>query len=93
MGGRPGERPASDRRDGTELVLAVFAVILMGGVLAFDLLTPGEVTAGALYAMVIFYSSLLRANRLVLAIALLCSALTLLDLFVGRARGRLHRGK
>jgi PAS domain S-box-containing protein len=85
MEGGPGERAASGRRDGTELVLAAFAVILMGGVLAFDLLTPGEVTAGALYAMVIFYSSLLRANAMVVTIALACSALTLLDLFVGRA--------
>jgi PAS domain S-box-containing protein len=78
---------AEDRIDGPALVLGAFALVLMGGVFALDALTPPDVAAGALYSIVVFYSSLLRTHVRVVGVGLVCSGLTFAELFLGDPAG------
>lgn len=82
-----GERGAGgdpDRgRGGPALVLGAFALVLMGGVLALDLLAPPDVAAGALYPIVIFYAWLIRSSAMVVGVAVVCSALAFAEVIVG----------
>jgi PAS domain S-box-containing protein len=82
-----GERGAGGarghRRGGPELVLGAFALVLMAGVLALDLLTPRDVAAGALYPIVIFYAWLIRSSAVVVGLAVVCSALAFADVIFG----------
>ena len=79
-------RSAADRGvDGPTLVLGAFALVLMAGVFVLDVLTPPEITASALYSIVIFYSSLIRANVLVVGVGVACSVLAFVEVFLGGA--------
>jgi sigma-B regulation protein RsbU (phosphoserine phosphatase) len=71
--------------DAPTLVLGAFALILMAGVFVLDVLTPPEVTASALYSIVIFYSALIRPNALVVGVGVSCSVLTFVEVFLGSA--------
>jgi PAS domain S-box-containing protein len=73
--------------DGPTLVLCAFALVLMAGIFVLDVLTPPEVTASALYAVVIFYASLIRVNGLIVGIGVACSVLAFVEIFVGGGTG------
>ena len=71
------------RLDGPALALGLLALGLIGGVFALDVLTPPEVAAGALYALVVFYSWLMRSSAAVVGAGVACSLLVFVELFLG----------
>ncbi|HWO24234.1 MAG TPA: SpoIIE family protein phosphatase [Kofleriaceae bacterium] len=69
------------------MILIAFALVLMAGVFVLDVLTPPEVTASALYAVVIFYASLMRGSRLIVGAGVGCSVLAFVEIFIGGTGG------
>src|SRR5262245_25690400 len=76
------DRRVERRMDAPTVVLFLFAVMLAGGVFLLDLLTNPGVSAAALYSLVIFYCWLFQGSAPVVAVALLCSALAVADVFL-----------
>src|SRR6185436_5480208 len=72
----PGERSTPDAAPAgagwPSLILGAFALVLLAGVVA-------------LYSIVIFYTWLIRGRVRVVAVGMLCSALTFAELFIGEA--------
>ena len=85
----PGERSTPDAAPAgagwPSLILGAFALVLLAGVFVLDVLTPPDAAVGALYSIVIFYTWLIRGRVRVVAVGMLCSALTFAELFIGEA--------